>query len=264
MISRQLEYTERFLSNPNEKNGKSLNRSTIGLIYSWSTYCLDEKKGDIQTARKLRNITIPILSKSICIDRYGVKSLLLACKMLQMNNLRNSVVKVYKKKKKIFEILYSPRGELENMFLVKEEGFGIDKELSLYMEGLKEYIIDLFGENTEIRIERIVILLNGKEEKLFYDKNYGVVWNEEDCYNCLEDERNDIKETKECRKLLEKECYKKFRHSSYKTRKVHEKVPNKIGLTQFEKTEHTWTCGVCDLENSANVDKCIACESPKE
>lgn len=121
----------------------------------------------------------------------GIKSILNGLALLKteefesVKNHRFPKIYVYltNSTKKAFEISYN--NDIEDMYFIIQtnKALGVDKELNLYLEGTKEYFIDLFTDTPNIKVSKIIVQLGEETEKrLFYTDEIGTIWNAgEDC-----------------------------------------------------------------------------------
>jgi len=195
-------------------------------------------KGDVKKARKIRELVIPEIKKVVCIDRSGLKSILLGCALLEQINLdKRACLNVYSGRSLTFQVYYNYDPSLPDMFFVKQthDLLGVDKELSLYKEALREYFKDTFMDHIDLKISLITMSI-GDAVKDFYKSHLGVIWNEEDCVECVEKALVGGELGKECRKLLDNKCYEKFRnHPSFvfKKKKEEKKIVEELTLQDY-------------------------------
>ena len=251
---------KKFAKNPTDKNATFLDESTQMIFYAWSTYVVKNKVGNIVKARKIREVLLSKIKKSICIDHRGLKSILLGCRLItQLNFGKNISMDIYIKRKKAFQVYYNADPKLPNMFSVNQQYgiFGVDKELTLYYEGVRDYFKDTFMDFPDIRIDKIDMVIRGNT-KPFYEKELGVIWNEEKCAECTKQAlKGDI--PIKCKKHIDKKCYTTFRNApEFIFKDTHEEQPF-AKITQVG----TWECSTCMLMNPPNVKKCRACKHPK-
>ena len=245
----------------------------LGVVYGWSTYCVDNKKGNVKKARIMRELTINELQKSVCLDRRGLKSLFLAISFLE-NAVKTIKDHEYKKYIYInvyigdvvaFVIYYSIYKELKETFMVKEnyKTLGVSKELTLYKNDLKDYFKDIFSKNPDLKMSRISIV-NKKVENNFYLSQLGIVWNEEECAHATLKAINGEYLTKDEKKLVERKCYDKFKNRpDIKIFDIQEEKVKK-NLKDFVKKDGEWECEVCSVKNPNNKSNCMACNAKKK
>lgn len=172
-----------FCNNPTPDNFKKIGENYKDILYGLAQYCMDNDKGDIEIARKI--IRYYKGNKLSDDSARGVKALLLGLRLqIKIYNETNTSVKlkVYTDDKKsgTFSIWYNK--DLPELFLIKVSStHEIDKELSLYLMDAIDFFID-FTWKYNIVINRIIIRV--KELKLFYTKNDGVYWGQENCIKC--------------------------------------------------------------------------------
>lgn len=253
---------KKFGKNPSQKNALHLDKSTQMLFYAWATYVVEKKDGDIDKARKIREVLLPEMKKTICIDQRGLRSIFLGCRLLTMLDFgKDTSLDIYIKNKKAFQVFYNADPSLSNMFFVNQTHtmLGVDKELTLYYEGIRDYFKDTFMDFPDMRVDKIDMVIQSKT-KPFYRKELGVIWNEEKCAECTSDALAG-KISKKCKKLIEAECYTNFRHApQFVFKDIHdEKKPAKAMESQADK----WECSSCMLMNPKNAKKCIACGTPR-
>ena len=224
-----MENLDKFLKDPSEKNALNLDEYMYTLLYSWCQYCIDNQPSEsfVEKARDILRIIKPIIKRRLCsFDKNGLKSIILACKMLiSMNNdkslkpLRpqdslktNEFINSFEvfmkddeqKNSPSFEIYYEPykysektRGgtfySLKDQFNIKQEYsvIGMSKELNMYKKETQEYFEDIFNNNNCI-VDKIIFkqkTKGGIESKNFYDNRIGITWKvgqDEKCIECLE------------------------------------------------------------------------------
>lgn len=244
-----------FSKEPTYRNSEHLTLWQKLLFYTWSTYSVEEKKGNIEKARK---ILAQDLKKIICVDILGLRSILLGCKLLLLLNQKMTHMDIYIKNNKSFEVYYNYDKDLPDMFFVNQtdKDFGVDKELSLYYEGVVDYFKDIFRNFNSKKVLKIKFVISGIE-KAFYSEKLGVIWNEEDCADCaLQSLKGEVTSEK-CKQLIIKRCYDSFRNSPPLEINIIEKV-KKIDKSDYKE------CPVCSVFNPKTLKKCQACESDLE
>jgi len=187
-------------------------------------YCIDNDICDQALARKIHNfyITRNMTNES----KRGVRSLNLGLVFIsEMKSVRDGdifypFIRVYLKSRQnsiAFEIVYSK--ELPGMYNILQtvEELGVDKDLSLYLDDAKDYLIDIFANHPELVIYKIDITTGPKKlPDDFFDVDIGILWNFEKCAKCirmLRDGSGTAAMRKECLDLVyDKECYKKFKN----------------------------------------------------
>ena len=262
---------ENFSKDPTYRNSEYLTLWQKLLFYTWSTYSVEEKKGNIEKAREIRKILSPELKKFICLDIRGLRSILLGCKLLlQLNQKKMTHMDIYIGNNKSFEVYYNYDKDLPGMFFVNQtdKDFGVDKELSLYYEGIVDYFKDMFRNFNSKKVSKIKFVISDRE-KPFYSEKLGVIWNEEDCADCaLQSLKGEVTSEK-CKQLIIKRCYDSFRHSPLleiniieKTKKIDDpnqwdaKPPSKENINYDEKYDSYYDdySVKFDYDNSTDVD----------
>jgi len=251
-----MERIKNFSKDPTYRNSEHLTLWQKLLFYTWSTYSVEEKKGNIEKAREIRKILSPELKKFICLDIRGLRSILLGCKLLlQLNQKKMTHMDIYIGNNKSFEVYYNYYKDLPGMFFVNQtdKDFGVDKELSLYYEGIVDYFKDMFRNFNSKKVSKIKFVISDRE-KAFYSEKLGVIWNEEDCADCaLQSLKGEVTSEK-CKQLIIKRCYDSFRHSPLLEINIIEKT-KKIDKSDYKE------CPVCSVFNPKTLKKCQACES---
>ena len=262
-----IKLVKKFAKEPTIKNAKKLDKSIQMLFYSYSSYVIENKIGDIQKAKLLRNILLPEINKDICMDRRGVKSIILGCKFLiQLNSKKNISLDIYINNLRAFRVYYNSDPQLPNMFLITQtyDLFGIDKELNLYYEGLVDYFKNIFLDFSDIRINNIKLHSSNGENKDFYNKDIGVFWGNEKCAKCTISLLNGNTLTEECKKMIDNKCYEKFRHSPELVFKdIHEKKKPIDYKELIKLQKKQWECDKCFLYNPPETETCLACLNKK-
>lgn len=297
-----------FSKNPNTENASSLKNFSKILLFSWSVYCIEERKGNVELAKKFREILIPLLRPLVCLNRAGLKSLLSAIEMLSftkpVENNRvivflsdNSILNIYR----IIDII-TEKIETKGKKKIKHSQETIlyqleekNKNYSFFSsQDLKNHVKDFFREKNNIEINQIILILDS-EEKIFYDKNLGIVWKNEKCAECtklaldgtLFEEINAEKE-KECRPYLKDKCWKNFINGpnlddnvflesvdeeaqtmldDERLKKIRKQAKIRTNIENnkfvFKTQNNEWQCKTCYLTNNGGT-QCISCESIRE
>lgn len=270
---------ESFCKDPTSDNFYKLKENYQISLYHYSLYCIKKKRGRVDMARKVINY---YLTKNS--DRFGIKAILLASRLIREKEFTDikgrlvPAIRVFLKgsKRCSFNITYSR--ELPDMYVVDQQNtkLGVDKNLSLYYDGLKEYIIDTFSTHPDLIVERIdLILKDGQTPKHFYKRGDGVRWDSEECLACLEQVKKGVKLSKRCHELvLVNRCADKIRYrmsgsnnnlavitpkKAVSRSKTGKKAIKKILGNQNEK----WECNDCSLLNDNDSNECIACGASK-
>jgi hypothetical protein len=90
-----------------------------------------------------------------------------------------------------------------------------DYEIStLRFEPLKQYIHSIFDKNSkkQYTVSKINLLLPNGSGKRFYIESLGIVWNNDQCTDCVLQERAGERPEPECKNLLRDKCYNKFKY----------------------------------------------------
>ena len=110
----------------------------------------------------------------------------------------------------------------------------------------------------DLKIDSITVVIQG-EKKRFYEKELGVIWNEEKCADCTLSALKGKLISEKCKKRLDKKCYEKFRHSpEFIFRDIHEEKEKK--KKNIDQTS-MWECEECFLMNKDSAKKCASCKT---
>lgn len=210
-----------FCSNPSGEKLRRLSKYEQALLYAMALFCIEKEDGKVDLAKKIVRIYEfnNILSQN---GRRGFSSVLLALNLLKTPEF----MKIKKKKKYPLFKVYLPEynlpaitisygTDLPEFFSIFQTApvLGMKKELVLGYEDVKEYLLDLFIQNTSLYVVSVVIWMNKKMVKQFYRSDIGVIWNQEKCTDCILKMRKRKNLDRECSEiLLEDRCYEDIRH----------------------------------------------------
>lgn len=223
------------------------------LLYRFARYCIEKDKGKIELAKKINRYSITEnLSEEA---KRGLRALLLAMILLSADYMsklvknRYPIAIVYLTNDEVSVLKIGFGHELPDMFLITQTHtkFGVDKELLLYPEDAKDYIINLFGTHPEAVINKIDIYMSPADKKEFYNRKIGVIWSNEECIECMRKKKLGKIDSK-CKKLLENKCWKQIRHSPSPKEKV---LKFKKKLEEVHNVPpNIWECIKCKKERN--------------
>jgi len=247
-----------FLQEPTPQRASFLDMATQHVVYGWATYCVKNKTGETELAKRIRTALLPELKRNTCFDHRGLRSLLLGCRLLlNFKPGQETYLTVTVGKQIALQIYYGVDKSLSTMYLVKQthDMFGVDKELVLYYEGLADYLKELFMDFPDMRVNLIDVYIAG-QVKAFYTAPLGVVWNEEKCAECTMIALGGKPMDKGCKKLYNEKCYQKFRYApTFVFKDAQPKRGKPSAWVQTGQVE----CQTCGLMNPKNSKKCTAC-----
>lgn len=218
-----------FCGSPTYNKWSKLSEDIKSALLSTSKYCIDNKKGDITFAKKIRTYSILEKKGDTYID--GVKALLLSASLIKKPEFQSIItnhlyplVEVHRGDDIVLTFSYNT--ELPNRYVIRQtdDKLGMDKELLFFYPDFKKYIIESYRDN-DLVIDKIIVRFDEDRIRKFYKKNKGVIWNK----------------SKMKIKTLKKDLIKKEEES---------KLPS-------------WECNTCLLVNKGDDKKCIACGTPK-
>lgn len=165
---------QEFMKYPTPESASVIPLPLSYIIYGWCSYSTENKIGNYKLARTIKELLIPNIKPTTCMDRRGVKSLLLALRLLKSlcteKNWQHYVMKVDTTKESI-TISFDPS---------KNEGtFNINinkEESSISSSFIRTFIIDYFGSGNKT-ITDIYFSIGKDNDKIFYRHNRGIVWN---------------------------------------------------------------------------------------
>lgn len=259
-----------FCKHPSKKNFENIPELFRRILDVVAEYAIDTMHDNIDMALRIHKYFT-----ALKIHEYrkpGLRALFLAMKLLktpEFEKLRkhqkgypNVVVKLNEKN---IDIAF--QSELDGMFFIRETfGKAIEKELNMYEDNTKQYILDLFVNDPSLEVQHIDVELDDKNIREFYDSKIGLVWSNEECVKCLRKLANGgvnkkSFEYKRCEKII-KTCADKIRFrpeldnvAQHKSAAFKPVTPGQHGKT--------WDCAVCLLENPNDRDTCAACEAHK-
>lgn len=178
---------EDFCNNVSRDGFIKLNKTIQKLFVKYSKYCIQNNKGKVDLARKILNYYKTRKYNENTIK--GLKALFLALKFFKTKEYKRlepknrPFIKTFIGKQLAITIQYEI--EFKNLYslLTSHDDFGMDKDLNLNENDLKETLIDLFSNNSEI--SKIVIDYRNKlKERNFYDEKYGIIYDISDCKRC--------------------------------------------------------------------------------
>jgi hypothetical protein len=167
------------------------------LFYNTALFCVNNDLGNIKIANEVINhYKLNLLD----VDQLrGVKSIVYGLKTIELHSTINKFPEliVYHGDNILYKIVFNYDKDLPNMFFVIQEYklTGLDKELFLYFDDLKEQIInDIHKYN--ITITKIIYKHSNINKQVFYDINYGIIMNNNKCMECYEMFKNKNKNQK--------------------------------------------------------------------
>ena len=156
-------------------------------------------------------------SSKIETDQRGVNSIIMACKEILPKNPQ-STLDVYINDISIpeFKITYTSTSDIQTHAngtykIVKSR----DSEINtLRFEPLKQYIHNIFDKNSkkQYTVSKINLSLLNGSNKRFYIESLGIVWNADECTDCVLQQRNGEDLSHTCKKLLQDKCQDKFKY----------------------------------------------------
>lgn len=267
-----LEKFHKFIKDPTEKTVKNLDEYMYNMLYTFSTFCLREKKGNLEVAKKIRKLVLPYVQMVICLDRRGLRSLFLSLWLLA-NLSKTTVVNIYmtKNKRELERKLKKQYGEEEPDFKIEHdriltnqykvtqqyEKLGAEKIYAFYMEGVKDYFTEIFKLDSDLMVEKITITSEGKVYP-FYEIDMGIVWGDvnKECRECTYKMLKGKYIDSDCKELLDNKCYENFRH---RPRNIEPQKEVEFKRVDITKKREGWECQHCTLQNAEDSKKCISC-----
>lgn len=256
-----------FCKNPTKKSFDKLPSDTIQLFLKLSEFCITKKRGNVMLAKIILNFS-------------QLHALLSCLKFLSTSE----IVKLVDKKAKMprliifldnriipsFEVSYNTEFSEQYFIIQTDSKLGVDKEIALYYTDVKEYFREILLTRKLNRVE--IILSEKSPPRIMYEAQVGIVWDNEDCIQCLYNNTG-----KNCKKLLKENCVQKIRYQPenpiYKLYKPYYKYskakPSINSLQQLkqkqlnplqlllEKQKKLKACKVCELQFSES--ECPAC-----
>ena len=156
-------------------------------------------------------------SSKIETDQRGVNSIIMACKEILPKNPQSTLeVYINDISTPEFKITYSSTSDTQTHAngtykIVNSR----DSEINtLRFEPLKQYIHNIFDKNSKkgYTVSKINLSLPTGDDKRFYIESLGIVWNGDDCTDCILQERNGEELSNNCKKLLKDKCQDKFKY----------------------------------------------------
>jgi hypothetical protein len=150
-------------------------------------------------------------------DQRGVNSIIMACKEV-LPKFPESEVEVYINDISTpeFKITYTSTSDTRTHAngtykILRSRDEKID---TLRFEPLKQYIHTIFDNNSkkQYTVSKINLILLDGSRKRFYIESLGVVWNNDECTDCVLQERAGETTGPECKVLLTDKCYNKFKY----------------------------------------------------
>jgi hypothetical protein len=259
------------------------------MLVTASNYCIEKDIGNTDLATK---IVLYDKLRGVPDDNVrGIRALLLALKLLQTKELKairkgNYPIAIvhFRLKKSEIKIGYELDPKLPDMFTIiqKVDTLGVNKELMMYYNDLKEYILETFITYPSLLISKISIqLTRDSSPKDFYDLYTGVVWSNEDCVKCLKMKKP---LSAKCIKLL-KTCQDKIKYRPGDTVSQAKEIGTKEAKAKEAKAKEakakakedpiiipkpaiilptpvsTWTCNTCVLDQTTKKWACDQCIS---
>lgn len=179
---------EKFCKEPSNTNFKSLPEILQRILNTIAEYSIENSLGDVERSIKIHKIfTASKLSEE---SRRSIKAIfrcLLLLKTPQFLQISEHsrlypYIKIVTNADK-FTISFST--ELEDMYkIVSKSSDSIAKELLMYEDNTKQFLIDEFVVK-KLHAHKITIYFSDENKKVFYDSEYGIVWSEQDYYNCV-------------------------------------------------------------------------------
>ena len=156
-------------------------------------------------------------SSQIKTDQRGVNSIIIVCKEVLPKNPQSTVeVYINDISTPEFKITYSSTSDTQTHAngtykIVNSRDSEIN---SLRFEPLKQYIYTIFDKNSKkvYIVSKINLSLPTGDDKRFYIESLGIVWNGDDCTDCVLQERNGEELSNNCKKLLKDKCQDKFKY----------------------------------------------------
>jgi hypothetical protein len=156
-------------------------------------------------------------SSKIETDQRGVNSMIMACKEVLPKNPQSTVeVYINDISTPEFKITYTSTSDTQTHAngtykIVNSRDSQIN---SLRFEPFKQYIHTIFDKNSkkQYTVSKINLSLPDGSHKRFYIESLGIVWNADECTDCVLQQRNgeDLSDT--CKKLLQDKCQDKFKY----------------------------------------------------
>ena len=151
---------------------------------------------------------------SLQTDQRGVNSIIMACKEILPKNPKYTLdVYINDISTPEFKITYTSTSDSPTS---QNGTYNIrDSEInSLRFEPLKQYIHNIFDKNSKkgYTVSKINLSLPTGDDKRFYIESLGIVWNADDCTDCVLQERNGEELSNNCKKLLKDKCQDKFKY----------------------------------------------------
>jgi hypothetical protein len=156
-------------------------------------------------------------SSQIETDQRGVNSIIIVCKEV-LPKIPESTVEVYTNdiSRPEFKITYTSTSDSQTHTngTYKIVNSTDDKINTLRFEPLKQYIHTIFDKNSKKRytVSKINLSLLNGSHKRFYIESLGIVWNSDECTDCVLRQRNGEDLNDSCKKLLEDKCQDKFKY----------------------------------------------------
>ena len=161
---------EEFCEQPTMQTFLKIEEPHRKLLVSVSQRVLKTEKGNVEIARKVYNLSRS--SQLTETQRNGLIALVRASRFVMETGMTNEI-SVYSQNRKILLISFGK--EFPNQFFVIENTkTQVKKELSLYFDDYKDYLLDFFVMNPNLTIDEIWINFEEKRKPFF--KNNEVVW----------------------------------------------------------------------------------------
>lgn len=150
-------------------------------------------------------------------DQRGVNSIIIACKEV-LPKIQKFTLDVYINDNSTpeFKITYKSTGDTPTAQngIYKIVNTKDSETNNLLFEQLKQYIHNIFDKNSKKHyiVSKINLSLTDGNHKRFYIESLGIVWNQDDCTDCILQERNGEELSDNCKKLLKEKCGDKFRY----------------------------------------------------
>lgn len=231
-----------FCANPSYDVFRNFDETTKEIIYKLSKYCIDNNKGKLSLAKKFSRYYI---SRDMSDEtRNALKAVFRSLKLLKTKEFEKArrgeyprvIVQVGRLAKYNFIIDYN--SHIKEMFRINQKikKLGVDKEISLYEDDIKDYLVEIFSKYPDLKITKIgVQLAEFTTIDNFYLAEKGIVWD-------------------------------KRKAKKSKVTKPKPVKPNTIikkGKLIVNNNSEVWECPVCEVLNPKSEEKCLSCETAR-